>query len=232
MGMSKPVIIIVGAGPGVGAAAARTFAAAGYDIGLLARNADRLEQFAAELDANGTNVGWAAVDIADSAARDATLRRMTETTGRVDVLLHNASAYNPTPATELTTEQLLADLNVGVGSLLTAVRAVLPVLRQQRTGTILATGSGVADRPNPAAGSLGVQKAALRNLIQTLAGELTDEGIHVATVTVRGAIAPRTQVSPEAIADVFAGLVAQTASDPAGWQTLVNLTKDGLTEER
>ena len=230
--MSKPVIIIVGAGPGVGAATARTFAAAGYDIGLLARDAGRLEKFAAELEEGGTNVGWAAVDVADATALDATLRRMTDATGRVDVLLHNAVAFNPVPATELTAEELLTDLGVGVGSLLTAVRAVLPVLRQQRTGTILATGSGAADRPTISAGSLGVQKAALRTLIQTLAGELTGEGIHVATVTVRGLIAPGTPFSPEAIADVFAGLVAQTASEPAGWQTLVNLTKDGLTEER
>jgi NADP-dependent 3-hydroxy acid dehydrogenase YdfG len=86
--MSNPVIIIVGAGPGVGAATARKFASAGYDIGLLARDATRLEQFAADLGATGTKVGWAAVDIADRDELHATLGRMTAHTGRVDVLLH------------------------------------------------------------------------------------------------------------------------------------------------
>lgn len=223
--MSNPVIIIVGAGPGVGAAAARRFAAAGYDIGLLARNAKRLEKFAKELDKSGANVGWAAVDIADPAALDSTLRLMTEKTGRVDVLLHNAVAFRESPATKLTAEQLLADLGVGAASLLTAVQAVLPVLREQHTGTILATGSGAADHPSVEAAGLGVQKAALRNLIQALAAELSGEGIHVATVTVRGAIAEGTPFSADAIAEIFAGLVAETGTDPSGWRTLVDLTK-------
>jgi NADP-dependent 3-hydroxy acid dehydrogenase YdfG len=227
--MSNPVIIIVGAGPGVGAATARRFAAAGYDIGLLARYAGRLEKFANELEKEGANVGWAAVDISDPVALDATLRRMTAHTGRVDVLLHNAVAFREVKATELSAEQLLADLGVGAASLLTAVQAVLPVLREQRTGTIIATGSGAADRPTVSAAGLGAQKAALRNLIQALSGELTGEGIHVATVTVRGAIAEGTPFSPDAIAEVFARLVAETGTDPAGWHTLVDLTKDGVT---
>src|SRR4051794_34145781 len=142
--MSNPVIIIVGAGPGVGAATARKFAAAGYDIGLLARNAKRLDEFANELEKDGANVGWAALDIADPTALGDKLRLMTEKTGRVDVLLHNAVAFREAPASELTAEQLLADLGVGTASLLTAVQAVLPVLRRQHTGTIIATGSGAA----------------------------------------------------------------------------------------
>jgi NADP-dependent 3-hydroxy acid dehydrogenase YdfG len=224
--MSNPVIIIVGAGPGVGAATARRFAAAGYDIGLLARSAKRLEEFANELGKEGANVGWAAVDIADPAALNTNLRLMLEKTGRVDVLLHNAVAFRERPATELTAEQLLADLGVGTASLLTAVQAVLPVLREQHTGTIIATGSSAADRPAVSAASLGVQKAALRNLIQVLAAELSREGIHVATVTVRGVIAAGTPFSPEAIAEIFAELTAETSTDPAGWRTLVDLTSD------
>jgi NADP-dependent 3-hydroxy acid dehydrogenase YdfG len=223
--MSNPVIIIVGAGPGVGAATARRFAAAGYDIGLLARDAERLEKFATEFDEAGTNVSWAAVDIGDPAALDAALRRMTEHTGRVDVLLHNAVAYRPVPATELTAEQLLSDLAIGTAGLLTAVQAVLPALISQHTGTVLATGSGAADHPMVSAASLGVQKAALRNLIQALADELAGQGIHVATVTVNGTIAAGTPFSPDAIAEVFAGLVAETAADPADWRTVVDLSR-------
>lgn len=228
--MSNPVIIIVGAGPGVGAATARQFAAAGYDIGLVARNPQRLEQFAAELAQGGTNVGWAALDIADAAALDAALRRMIEKTGRVDVLVHNAVAFRPSPATELTAEQLLADLGIGTASLLTSVHAVLPVLREQRTGTIIATGSGVADRPTVSAASLGLQKAALRNLVQVLADELSAEGIHVATVTVRGMIADGTPFAPDRIAEVFAGLVAETSTDQANWHTQLTLTQDGVRQ--
>ena len=75
------------------------------------------------------------------------------------------------------------------------------------------------------AASLGVQKAALRTLIQTLAAELSEEGIHVVTVTIRGVIAAGTPFSPEAIAEVFAGLAAETGTDRSAWRTLVDLTQ-------
>jgi NADP-dependent 3-hydroxy acid dehydrogenase YdfG len=226
--MSNPVIIIVGAGPGVGAATARRFAADGYDIGLLARDAERLEAFAAELGRAGTAVHPAAVDIADAEALTATLGRMTERTGRLDVLLHNASAYRESRPSELSAADLANDLATGAGSLLTAVQAVLPVLRARQSGTVLVTGSGAADAPSPAAPSLGAQKAALRSLVQVLAAELGPEGIHVATLTVRGWIRPGTAFAPEAIAEIYADLVRETGSDPAKWRTVLDLTAAGV----
>jgi NADP-dependent 3-hydroxy acid dehydrogenase YdfG len=223
--MGNPVIIIVGAGPGVGAATARRFAAAGYDIGLIARNPKRLEEFAGTLSNGGAQVGWAAADMSDEAALGDALRRMTEHTGRLDVLLHNASAFRAAPSTELSAHDLLTDLATGTASLLTAVQAVLPVLREQHTGTIIATGSGAADKPNPSAASLGVQKAALRNLVQVLSSELGPEGIHVATVTIYGAIAEGTPFAPDAIAEIYAGLVEETSTDPVNWRTVVELRR-------
>ena len=223
--MGNPVIIIVGAGPGLGAATARRFAAAGFDIGLIARNPKRLEEFAETLSQEGAQVGWAAADISDEAALGDALRRMTEHTGRLDVLLHNASAFRAAPATELTAQDLLTDLATGTASLLTAVHAVLPIFREQRTGTIIATGGGTADKPSPSAASLGVQKSALRNLVQVLSSELAPEGIHVATVTIYGSIAEGTPFAPEAIAEIFAGLVEETATDPENWRTVVELRK-------
>ncbi len=221
--MGNPVIIIIGAGPGVGAATARRFAAAGYDIGLVARDPKRLEELARTLSDEGAQVGWAAADVADPEALAGVLRQLTEHTGRLDVLLHNPSVYRAVPASELTAAELLADLEIGTASLLTAVQAVLPLLRRQRTGTILVTGSGSADHPSLAAGSLGVQKAALRTLVQTLAGELSSEGIHVATLTIHGLIAAGTPFSPEVIADLYADLAAETSTAPANWRTVVDL---------
>lgn len=221
--MSKPVIIVVGAGPGIGAATARRFAAAGYDVGLLARDAQRVEALAESLEKAGANVGWAAVDVADRAALDGALRRMTEHTGRLDVLLYNPANLRPVRVSELTAEDLLSDLAVGAAHLLTAVQAVLPILRQQHTGTILATGGGVADSPSPTMGSLGVQKAALRNLVQTLAADLSGEGIHVATLTIHSLVQEGTASSPDRVAQLYAELVEETATDPKAWRTVIDL---------
>jgi NADP-dependent 3-hydroxy acid dehydrogenase YdfG len=222
--MPNPVIVIVGAGPGMGMAVARRFAAAGYDIGLIGRHAHEVEELAGTLEGEGASVGWGAVDVADAAELTAVLRRITEHTGRIDVLLVNQSVYRGCSATQLTAEQLLADLAVGTAPLLTAVQAVLPLLLEQHTGTVLATGSAAADSPDPGAASLGPQKAALRNLVQALAVELAPEGIHVATVTVRGVLKEGTPFAPSHIADRFFDLVEQTSADPAEWDTVVDYT--------
>ncbi len=78
--MSNPVIIIVGAGPGIGAATARRFAAAGYDIGLIARNTTRVEKLASELTKSGTTVGYAIVDAGEPEALTHALSAMGNTT--------------------------------------------------------------------------------------------------------------------------------------------------------
>jgi NADP-dependent 3-hydroxy acid dehydrogenase YdfG len=221
--VSKPIALVVGAGPGLGRASALRFARAGYDVGLVSRREETVRALAEEVSAAGSDAGWAAVDIADAEALDAALRRMAEHTGRVDVVHYNPSAMREARPRELTAPQLLADLAVGTAGLLTAVQAVLPTLLEQRTGTVLVTGSGVADQPFPAAASLGVQKAAVRNLVTAMAADLGPEGIHVATVTVRGYLTPGTSTGPEAVADALFELAEETAGDPGAWRTVVDL---------
>jgi len=93
--MGNPVIIIVGAGPGVGAATARRFATAGYEIALVARDQERLEKLAAELTREGATVGYAVADVADPEALTAVLAKITEQTGRLDVIMHGCRYLQP-----------------------------------------------------------------------------------------------------------------------------------------
>ena len=226
--MPRPVAVVVGAGPGIGAATARRFAESGYDIALVARSAEKLEALAASLEPTGVDVGWAPADVTDADALGAAIARFAEHTGRLDVLVVNPSRYRAQTAPDTTAAELLDDLSVGTAPLLTATRAALPVMRAAHTGTILATGGGSADRPFAGAATLGVQKAALRALVQALAQDLTPEGIHVATVTVRGTVKDGTPFAPDVVAAAFAALAEQTASDPSGWHTVVDLTADGV----
>lgn len=226
--MSNPLTVVVGAGPGIGAATAHRFAALGHDVALVARDADRLAALGTRLQETGATVGWTACDVTDEAALTAAVSRFAEHSGRLDVLVVNPSRYRAATAPDTSAADLLADLAVGTAPLLTAVRAALPALRAQRTGTVLATGGGSADRPFPGAATLGVQKAALRALVQALAADLRPDGIHVATVTVRGTVAEGTPFAPDVVAQVFADLAEQTASDPAGWHTVVDLTESGV----
>ena len=221
--MSAPMLLIVGAGPRLGEAVARRFGRDGYDVALIARDEQRLADLGGQLKADGITAGWTSADIGDAEALTAAVTRFADYTGRIDVLLHNVSTWRDATTLELSPADLLADLSVGAASLLTAAQAVAPMMRAAGRGTILATGSGSADKPSPGAASLGPQKAALRVLIQALDADLRPEGIHCATVTVRGPIQDGTSRAPALIAGVFAELAAETTAAPETWRTVVDL---------
>jgi NAD(P)-dependent dehydrogenase (short-subunit alcohol dehydrogenase family) len=128
--------------------------------------------------------------------------------------VYNASAGLPAPAADLTPAQVLADLQVNVAAALAGARWALPAMRAARRGTLLFTGGGLGLKPQAglASGSLG--KAALRSLALSFAEELEPEGIHAATVTIRGFVQTGTGLSPERIAARFWDLHAQP---PGAW---------------
>src|SRR5882757_5179357 len=66
--MSAPVIVIVGAGPGLGAAIARRFGRHAYSVALISSDETQVENLGKELQAAGVTAGWTAADITDSAA--------------------------------------------------------------------------------------------------------------------------------------------------------------------
>lgn len=218
--------IIVGAGPGIGASFARRLAREGFGVGLVARDADRLGALAAGLRKDGVDVRTAAADVTDADGLTAAVDDLARGAGRLDVLHYNPSRWRSGGVAEVTPADLLDDLALGAVGLLAAVRGALPHLKPG--ATVLATGGGSADRPAPGALTLGVQKAALRALVVGLAAELGPQGIHVATVTVRGNVTPGSPTGPDPVAEVLAGFVAETAGPREAWTTVADLTADGL----
>ncbi|MDQ6861378.1 MAG: SDR family NAD(P)-dependent oxidoreductase, partial [Verrucomicrobiota bacterium] len=106
---------------------------------------------------------------------------------------------------------LMSDLRTNVGGALASVQQVLPAMRAAKRGTIIFTGGGFALEPHPQFASVGIGKAALRNLALVLAKELAPEGIHVATVTIEGMVKRGTAFDPEQIAQEFVRLFRQPA---------------------
>ncbi|SFD97258.1 SDR family NAD(P)-dependent oxidoreductase [Blastococcus tunisiensis] len=218
-------LLVVGAGPGISQATAGRLGAAGHAVGLVARREASLAEVGGALREDGVRAEWATADAADPDSLTGAVETLVAALGPVDVLLYNVSVGRSAAVPELTPEQLLGDLAAGVVGLQTAVRAVLPGMRERGAGTVLVTGGGAADRPIPAMATLGVQKAALRALAEVQARALAPDGIHVATVTVRGLVGDGDrQISPDRVAAVYAELVAETAGPPEGWRTVVDLT--------
>lgn len=198
---SRPVVVVVGAGPGVGGAVARRFARAGHDVGLLGRNQQALDALVPELERLGAAVGHAAVDVTDTEAAGSAVRRMGEHAGRIDVLHVNPSAFREKDPLSLTVPELLEDVALGVGTLLTAVQAARPFMTAG--GRVSVTGSMAADRPWHRAASLGVQKAGVRNLVHSLDATLAPDGIRAVSVTVRGTLAAEGPFSPDRVAEAI-----------------------------
>lgn len=200
--------IIVGAGPGIGAAVARRFGQAGFPLALISRRPDDL---AGQLGAQGHTARSYAADAGDEAALTAAIEAAQGDLGPAGVLVYNAAALVREAATGVSAAQLLQRLSVSVGGALTATRAALPGMRAARSGTILMTGGGLALHPSAAYATLSVGKAALRALALTLAEELAPDGIHVATVTVAGTVKAGTPFDPDRVAQVYWDLHAKSA---------------------
>lgn len=212
--MTNPVILVVGAGLGVSASVARRFAREGYDVALLGRSEAPVAAVADELRERGVRVETRLADVTDAAAARTAVTGLAQTFGRVDVLHFNPSAFRERDPLELQVDDLLADVALGVGALLTAVQAARPFL--QYGGRVTVTGSMAADRPWHRAASLGVQKAGVRNLVHSLDATLRDDGIRAVSVTVRGTLAEDGPFAPDRVADAIHDAAFQ---DPDHWRT-------------
>lgn len=209
--MSRPVIVIVGAGPGVSGSVARRFAGDGYDVGLIGVDEAQLGELTIDLESVGASVSHVIADITDRDAATAAVSGLGERLGRIDVLHFNPSAYRAKTPLALTVAELLEDVALGVGALLTTVQAARPFMAAG--GRITATGSMAADQPSHEAASLGVQKAGLRNLVRSIDATLADDGIRAVSVTVRGTLAREGAFTPDRVAEAIHAAAHQDVGD-------------------
>jgi len=209
--MDRPVIIVVGAGPGVSGSVARRFAEEGYDVGLLGTDEDQLGTLGGELEALGANGQLAVVDVTDVEATTDVISAMAENFGGIDVLHFNPSAFREKHPLELTVAELLEDVALGVGALLTSVQAARPYM--SAGGRVTVTGSMAADKPWNQAASLGVQKAGVRNLVHSLDTTLAPDGIRAVSVTVRGTLGREGAFTPDRVAEAIWSAAHQDEDD-------------------
>ena len=209
--MSRPVLVVVGAGPGVSGSVARLFAGEGYDLGLVGVD----EAVLAELRATiaEADVQTAVADITDTEAATLAIRTLGDHFGRIDVLHFNPSAFREKDPLELTVAELLQDVALGVGALLTTVQAARPYL--SAGGRVTVTGSMAADQPWNKAASLGVQKAGVRNLVRSLDATLEPDGIRAVSVTVQGTLAKEGPFTPDRVAEAIHAAAFQ---DEGAWR--------------
>ena len=211
-------LLLIGAGPGVGASVVRRFGREGFRSTLIARGETQL---AAELRSDGLEIEAVRADIGDLAGYRATLERIFRAPGAPGVVVYNAALPDPGEILDTTVERLRTAYDVDVLGAVVAAQVAAPVLRTAGTGTLLFTSGGFADHPVPAVASLSMGKAALRSAATLIAAGVQEDGIHAATITIAGAVARGTAFDPDDIAELF--WTAHT--DPTdAWQTEYRFT--------
>jgi len=228
----RKVCVVVGIGPGLGAAAARRFARGGFAVALMARGADKLAPVEKEIVDAGGNALSIAVDGTDAAAVHAAFARVRGTLGAPEVLVYNAGAFQMGGLLEVSPEDFERCWKANCFGGFLAAREVVPDMLKAKRGTLLFTGATAALRGGARFSCLAVGKFGLRALAQSLARELGPQGIHVAHVIIDGQIdTPRvrhmmpgreghTLLSPDAIAEQYFQLYAQ---DPTTWTQELDL---------
>lgn len=220
-----PVALITGASRGIGAAAARAFAQAGYQLLLLARSKPDLEQLAAELGSATCRVETIVVDLADPQAIGPALEDLLGRGLVPTVLINNAGAAYTGALAEMPLEQWQWLLQLNLTSVLQTCQAVLPALRQTR-GLIINVSSHAARNAFPEWGAYCTTKAALASFSRCLAEEERQHGIRVSTLTLGAVNTPlwdtetvhssfdrRAMLTPERVAETLLSLAQQPSSN-------------------
>jgi short-subunit dehydrogenase len=218
-------VLISGASRGIGAAAARQFAAAGHDLLLLARSGPDLEALAVELRALGRRVETCCLDLADPAAIAPALEALLQRGLIPTVVINNAGAAYTGPLAEMPLEQWQWLLQLNLTSVMQVCQAVVPHLRRRGGGLIINVSSHAARNAFPDWGAYCVSKAALASFSRCLAEEERSHGIRVSTVTLGAVNTPlwdsatvhssfdrRAMLSAERVAETLLSLALQPSS--------------------
>ncbi len=190
-------------GPGNGISIAKRFGREGFEILMVARNGEKLNTYVAELAGMGIKSFAYPADIADSESFTQILENIISEHADIDILHYNASSYNPATPSQISLPVFLSDLNINVVGALLAAKAVFQQMKDRGHGTLFFTGGGTALKAPAILASLGVGKAAMRNLVFSIAQEGAPLGIHAATVTITGMVKAGTRFDPDLIADEF-----------------------------
>jgi NADP-dependent 3-hydroxy acid dehydrogenase YdfG len=182
---STPVVVVTGAGSGVGRATALKFASEGWSVVLLGRRREALAETIGQT-SSGARERLVAIpcDLGDRAAVGTMARDVLGRFGRIDALVNAAGTNIPQRSlSDLSLADYTAVMDANVNGVLTIVQAFLPAMRQQGEGTIVNVGSEAGKQASAKAGAAYVvSKFGLTGLTQTINAEERPNGIRACCV--------------------------------------------------
>ncbi len=203
--------LVTGATSGIGAAIARTLAAAGATVLVAGRSEARGREVVQEIDDEGGSARVLAVDLGGSYAdlRAFTAAATALLGGRIDILVNNAGIY-PAPSTPgLADADLDAMLAVNIRAPHVLAAEILPAMAERGSGVVINVGSWMASVGHPFAALYTATKAAVEQLTRSWSAEFGPRGVRVNTVSPGATLTPGNEAA-RAVLD------AMTAGTPAG----------------
>lgn len=174
MDTEKRIALVTGASSGIGEAAARKLAEAGFTVYGTSRKG-----------AQGGQKGFTmlALDVTDDASPLAVVEELVRREGRIDLLVNNAGfGVAPAAAEESSIAQVRALFETNVLGVVRMTHAVLPVMRKQRSGRILNLSSGLGVVPAPYNAHYSATKHAIEGYSEALDHEVREFGVRVAVI--------------------------------------------------
>ena len=174
--------MITGASAGIGRATAQQCASQGASVVLSARRADRLDELARAIEAQGGRALGVAADVTQSDAMTALVQRAVDAFGHLDVMVCNAGIGYHGTFDETTTTAMRRLVDVNLMGTFYAAQAALPVMRRQGTGHIIATSSIVGRRGIAGSSVYSATKMAQVGFIESLRAEFAGTGLRASVV--------------------------------------------------
>lgn len=181
MDLTGKTVMITGASRGIGAAAARAFAAAGANVALLARSKDAIAELAGEIGANAVAIPC---EVSRYWEVEQAVQNCLTAFGSLDILVNNAGVIDPiAPLAEADPDAWGAVLDINTKGVFNGMRAALPVMLTAGGGSVLTIGSGAAHRALEGWSAYCTSKAAALMLTHAAHTEYGPRGIRAISLS-------------------------------------------------
>ncbi|KAL2072651.1 hypothetical protein VTL71DRAFT_11994 [Oculimacula yallundae] len=189
---TKPVIAVVGAGPGIGEAVARKFVSEGFTVALLARTETKLQEMVTGIESTyGPHTAkYYITDLREETDVITSFANIKKDLGPVSALIYNAGArrVNGRPILDTSSEEFMNFTKINLFGAFWSVKCVLPDMLAKGEGTVIFTGATGSLRGSPGLSSFSPGKFGLRSLAQIITREYQEKGIHAAHLVVDGPV--------------------------------------------
>ncbi|SHE38438.1 short chain dehydrogenase [Seinonella peptonophila] len=200
---NRPLLVIIGSGPGISLSIAKKFGTQGFRVVLVSRTQESLERNTKELHEQNIESYGVSANAADTDLLKKAMQQIKLSYGIPDVLVYNVANIVPGNALSLTEQQLLDDFKVNTVGALTSAQQVIPEMIERKQGTLFFTGGTISLEPNPEYASLSIGKSGIRSLALSLADTLSPYGIYVGQILIADHVKRGTYYDPDRIADVY-----------------------------